>query len=95
MLKVMVLVASLMLVLVSALPAWAQSGCEIAHECASDYADRGWVPPGYENSAQLYAWDYLTQTPRMIGLYGLAAFCYNYGGYYYVEDGAYYWHSCS
>ena len=54
------------------------------------------MPAGSEGVTGLYVWDPLTDTPGYRGLYGLAAFCHNQGGYYYyAEDGAYYWHACS
>jgi len=87
--KVLVLVVVLILAL--AVPAGAQSGCEIAHECG----DTRYLPAGSPNIPAIIAWDYLTGQYRPIGQYGLAAFCQNYGGYYYeTADGGYSWNAC-
>jgi len=92
MLKAVVLAAMLVLVLAMPSGAFAQSGCEIAHECG----DTRYLPPGSPNVPSVYAWDYLTGQYRPIGQYGLAAFCQNYGGYWFMaEDGGEYWNACS
>ncbi len=67
------------------------TGCEYAHECG----DTRYLPEGSPNIPAIIAWDYLTGQYRLIGQYGLAAFCQNYGGYYYMaEDGGEYWNAC-
>ncbi len=45
--------------------------------------------------ASLYVWDPIAGYAHETGVYGLVAFCQNYGGYYYLaDDGAWYWFSC-
>src|SRR5829696_516726 len=89
-----VLVAVLVLTL--AVPAFAShdpnaTGCEYAHECG----DTRYLPEGSPNIPAIIAWDYLSGQYRSIAQYGLAAFCQNYGGYYYMaEDGGEYWNAC-
>jgi len=83
-----VLVVALLLV---AAPAGAQSGCEIAHECGWDLV---WSSPTGDPSP-LYVWDPIAGNAHDTGLYGLVAFCQNYGGYYYLgDDGAWHWFAC-
>ena len=48
-----------------------------------------------QTRASLYAWDPIAGYAHETGVYGLVAFCQNYGGYYYLaDDGAWYWFSC-
>ena len=93
--RAMLLVVVAALVVATAIgvaPALAQSGCERAHECAENTA---WVMPDGQARTSLYAWDPLYGYAHDVGAYGLAAFCYNYGGYYYTgADGAWYWFDC-
>jgi hypothetical protein len=96
-LTVAVLVAVLALNLV-VVPAMAShtpgaTGCEMAHECFSDVAK--WFPPGTpENTLSIVVWDPQSGGYAGIGAYGLAALCYNYGGYYYLDYGGEYWNAC-
>jgi|SRR5215211_1934291 len=89
-LAVALVAASLLLV---APLASAQSGCEIAHECFEDVAK--WYPPGWpEDRISLVAWNPQSGGYEGIAGYGLAALCYNYGGYYYLDYGGAYWNAC-
>lgn len=89
--KLVVLVVVATLVLLLAMPAYGQSGCEIAHECGTTEH----LPPGSPNVPAIIAYDYLSGQYRSIGQYGLAAFCYNYDGYWYMgEDGVEYFNYC-
>lgn len=41
------------------------------------------------------AWDPINGHAHDTGLYGLVAFCHNYGGYYYLgDDVSWYWFDC-
>jgi hypothetical protein len=86
------LLVALLVVLLVTGTATAQTGCERAHECAENTA---WVMPDGQARTSLYAWDPLYGYAHDVGAYGLAAFCYNYGGYYYTgADGTWYWFDC-
>jgi hypothetical protein len=50
--------------------------------------------PDGQTRTSLYAWDMGAGSAHETGAYGLVAFCQNYGGYYYLADGAWYWFSC-
>lgn len=86
------LVLVLVVMMMFASPVYAQSGCEIAHECGEG---SGQVNPTGQPVTSLYVWDPISGYAHNTGSYGLAAFCYNYGGYYYMaSDGAWYWFAC-
>jgi hypothetical protein len=96
----LLILAALLVALVAA-PAMAShtagdpnaTGCEIAHECADSMA---WTMPDGQPRTSLYAWDPIFGHAHDVGAYGLAAFCHNYGGYwYYGDDGGWYWFACS
>jgi hypothetical protein len=91
--RLMVLaVVAVVAVLVAAPASWAQSGCEIAHECGEGQA---WAMPDRQIRTSLYAWDPIFGYAHQVGAYGLVAFCQNYGGYYYLaDDGGWYWNAC-
>ena len=92
-----ILVALLVLVLALATPVFAAhdpqaTGCERAHECGDEQA---WAMPDEQVHTSLYAWDPIYGYAHEVGAYGIVAFCYNYGGYYYMaDDGGWYWNSC-
>ena len=96
--KLTIAVLAAVLVLTLAVPAFAShdpnaTGCEMAHECFADVAE--WYPPGWpEDRISLVAWNPLSGGYESIGGYGLAALCYNYGGYYYLDYGGAYWNAC-
>ena len=90
---ILLILAALAVMLTLALPASAQSGCEIAHECFEDVAQ--WFPPGTpENTLAIVVWNPNTGGYEAGYAYGLAALCYNYGGYYYLDYGGAYWNAC-
>jgi len=84
------------MVLALAVPAYAEHTMEHVAEETQRLKDL-YLVPGYGNEAgQLEVYDPLTEQAQLLGLYGLAALCTNYGGYWYVaEDGYYYWHACT
>lgn len=90
--KILLVVAVIIVFAVT--PAYAQSGCEIAHECDSqplDYILTSNAPL----STKYYTWNPLTQSGEAMYLYSLARLCQNYRGYYYMaSDGAWYWFAC-
>jgi hypothetical protein len=51
-----------------------------------------YLPPGYGNElGQLVVYDPVNEEVHLTGLYGLAGFCQNFGGYWYDgEDGYFY-----
>jgi hypothetical protein len=53
-----------------------------------------YLPPGYGDASGIYGLDPYG-VPGQQPLYYLAAYCYNYGGYYYWADDGYYWHDCA
>jgi len=71
------LLVALLVVLLVTGTATAQTGCERARECAENTA---WVMPDGQARTSLYAWDPLYGYAHDVGAYGLATFCYNYGG---------------
>ena len=82
----------LLVVLLVAASASAQSGCERAHECPENTA---WAIPNGEPLTSLYAYDPFAGYAHEVGAYGLAAFCNDYGGYYYLgDDSGWYWNAC-
>ena len=91
--RLLILAALVASLLATAPLASDQSGCEIAHECFEDVAK--WFPPGWpEDRMSLVAWNPATEQYEGIHAYGLAALCYNYGGYYYLDLGGEYWNAC-
>jgi len=90
-LVMVVLIATLALVL----PASAQSGCELAHECGEQYLYA--LPPGYDisTSNSVYAYNPFTSSWGYSDAMWMHQFCYQYGGYYYwADDGSVYWNAC-
>ncbi len=49
------------------------------------------LPEGYTDESQVSVWGF----DHEVGLYGFLGFCQQDGGYWYYEDGYYYWHPCS
>jgi len=91
---VLVLVVALMLF--AAAPAFAEHTMEHVQQERQSLMD-AYLAPGYGNElGQLVVYDPIFDETHLMGLYGLAALCQNYGGYYFVaEDGYYYWHDCA
>lgn len=89
--KKILLVVAVMIVLATT-PAYAQSGCERAHECGESVA---WANPMEDPKDLVYVWDPIFGQAHETGSYGLVLFCQQYGGYYYTgSDGAWYWFAC-
>ncbi len=73
--------------LVVAAPAFAEHTMEHVQQEMQSLMD-AYLPPEYGNElGQLVVYDPIYGEYNLRGLYGLAAHCANYGGYYY-------WHDC-
>ena len=80
--RFLLVAAAAALVAMLALPgvAGAEHSAEHRVQEVADLVER-WAPPGTpSNTTSIWAWNYLTESDRVIGLYGLAAFCTNWGG---------------
>ncbi len=88
-----VLLAVVVLMLVVAAPALAQTGAERAEETAQPLMD-AYLPPGYGDASGIDGLDPYG-VPAHLALYHLAGICYNYGGYYFWGGDGYYWHDCA
>lgn len=81
-------VVAVMLAMLAA-PALAEHDAEHVQQTVAGLMERV-LPPGYGSALGIETYDY-----GLVPLYGLAALCYNEGGYWYWGgDGYYYWHSC-
>jgi hypothetical protein len=84
------------LALTLALPALAEHNEEHRVQEAQALKDSYLVPNYGNDYGQLVVYDPLTEAYQLLGLYGLAALCQNYGGYHYDGgDGYSYWHDCT
>ena len=95
-LALMTLLAALLVTLLAAAPTLAEHNEEHRAQEAQALKD-AYLGPGYGNEyGQLTTYDPLAGEYRLLGLYGLAALCHNYRGYYCDGgDGYSYWHDCA
>ena len=82
--------------LVVAAPAFAEHNMEHVEQERQSLME-AYLPPGYGNElGQLRIYDPIREEVILMGLYGPASLCHNYGGYWYeAEDGQLYWHDCA
>lgn len=96
--KILLLALVVALVLAVAAPGIAAhdpnaTGCARAHECFSDVAH--WFPENWpEDQIWLMVWNPQSGGYESAYAYDLASFCYNYGGYWYLDIGGDYWNAC-
>ena len=83
------------MVLVFAVPAFAQSGCEVSRECLGEDSSQ-YIPAGmdFASANSMYLYHPNAGSYWVGGFYGMKALCSNYGGYYYIADGGEYYNAC-
>ena len=87
--KVLLVALVAVLFMVISVPAYAQRGCELAHECAAEDLPQE-IPPG-----SIEVWHPVTGIWDITAPYELPTFCQYFGGYYYIaEGGGEYWNAC-
>jgi len=86
------LVLAAVMLLVTAVPALADHSPEHSAGVLQQWREL-LLPPGYTHESEVWVYE-AGGFGDTVGLYGLRAFCHNYGGYWYYEDD-YYWHPCA